>query len=95
MSDIDLKYTPDTEGYETLSNGYEAYRIYITPYGLEDSSAVHYILYIPGTPVSALDDRILENMNEYDVEELKMQDVLEEYILFNTEAEKHCVWIGH
>lgn len=95
MSDIDLKYTPDTEGYETLSNGYEAYRIYITPYGLEDSSAVHYILYIPGTPVSALDDRILENMNEYDVEELKMQDVLEKYILFNTEAEEHCVWIGH
>ena len=56
---------------------------------------MHYILYIPGTPVSALDDRILENMSEYDVEELKKQDVLEKYILFNTEAEEHCVWIGH
>ena len=94
MSELELKYTPDTEGYETLSNGYEAYRIYITPYGLEDSSAVHYILYVPGTPVSKLDDRILENMNEYHVESLKEQDVLEEYILFNTEADEYCVWLA-
>ena len=47
---------------------------------------MHYILYVPGTLVSKLDDRILENMNEYHVESLKEQDVLEKYILFNTEA---------
>ena len=35
------------------------------------------------------------NEEHLDMMRLEMQDVLEKYILFNTEAEKHCVWIGH
>lgn len=92
LSEGKFQYTPGTEGYETLSNGYTTYRKYITPPGLENISA-HFTLYLPGTPISMLPDIVFSNVKDYIIEGALSSDVLEDYLLLNMDENNRIVWM--